>query len=228
MKFNILVVEDQKEISSIIVKYLAKEGYNFQIAENGFEALAIFSKTTFHLLLLDIMLPGIDGFQVLQEIRKVSQVPVIVLTARQEEMDRIKGFDIGADDYVIKPFSPRELMQRINVIFRRLYHNGEELVLQMNDLKLYTGSMRLEKKGQNINITSSEFKLLHAFMKNQGRVLTRDQLIQLSFGDDYDGYDRSIDTYIKRLRQKIEDDAKKPAILITRYGAGYVFGGEKE
>ena len=227
MSFNILVVEDQKEISSIIEKYLAKEGYDFHVSENGFEALEAFSKSTFHLVLLDVMMPGISGFEVLQELRNISPVPVILLTAKHEEVDRINGFEMGADDYVIKPFSPRELMQRIKVIFRRVYNTSNEIVLQVGDLILYTNSMKLMKKDQNISITATEFKLLNTFMKNRGHVLTRDQLIEQSFGFDYDGYDRNIDSYIKRLRLKIEENPKNPLILITRYGVGYVFGGEE-
>ena len=227
MRFNILVVEDQNEISSIIIKYLAKEGYDYHLAENGFEALEIFSKSVFHLVLLDIMMPGINGFAVLHELRNISQVPVIMLTAKQEEVDRIKGFVEGADDYVIKPFSPRELMQRIKVIFRRVYNVSDEIILQSGELKLYTNSMKLQKNGKDISITATEFKLMNTFMKNTGRVLTREQLIEQSFGFDYDGYDRNIDSYIKRLRIKIEEDPKNPSILITRYGVGYVFGGEQ-
>ncbi len=227
MTFNVLVVEDQKEISSIIGKYLAKEGYDYHVSENGFEALEAFSASTFHLVILDVMMPGIDGFEVLQEIRNISQIPVIMLTAKHEEVDRIKGFEKGADDYVIKPFSPRELMQRIKVIFRRVYNSSDEIVLQVGDLKLYTNSMKLLKNEENVSITTTEFKLLYTFMKNKGHVLTRDQLIEQSFGFDYDGYDRNIDSYIKRLRLKVEDHPKKPKILITRYGVGYIFGGEE-
>lgn len=226
MIFSILVVEDQNEISSILVKYLAKEGYDYKVAENGFEALEIFSKSIFHLVLLDVMMPGIDGFSVLHELRKISQIPVIMLTARQEEVDRIKGFVDGADDYVIKPFSPRELMQRIKVILRRVYNSSDEIILQSGEFKLFTNSMKLQKNGNNINITATEFKLLNTFMKNVGCVLTREQLIEQSFGFDYDGYDRNIDSFIKRLRIKIEENPKNPSILITRYGVGYVFGGE--
>ena len=120
MGYNILVVEDQKEISNIVTKYLEKESYDFDVADNGFVALDLFSKKSFHLVLLDVMMPGIDGFDVITEIRKTSNVPVIMLTARQDEIDRLKGFDLGVDDYVIKPFSPRELMRRIKVIFRQI------------------------------------------------------------------------------------------------------------
>ncbi len=226
MGYNILVVEDQKEISNIVTKYLEKEAYDFDVADNGFVALDLFSKKSFHLILLDVMMPGIDGFDVLTEIRKTSNVPVIMLTARQDEVDRLKGFDLGVDDYVVKPFSPRELMRRIKVIFRRLYGDNEDTIYQVGSFKLYTNGMRLTKDQVEIDITTTEFHLLQTFMKNKGNVLTREQLISQSFGDDYDGYDRNIDSYIKRLRQKIEDDPKKPKVLISKYGAGYLFGGD--
>lgn len=227
-RMKILVVEDQKEISSIITKYLTKEGYTFVLAENGFAALEAFSKELFHLVILDVMMPGIDGFQVLEELRNISGIPVIMLTARQAEVDRIRGFEKGADDYVVKPFSPRELMQRIRVILKRVYNEGDEIVLQAGDLKLNTSSMKLVGNAGPISITTTEFKLLHTFMTNKAQVLTREQLIELSFGKDYDGFDRNIDSYIKRLRQKIEEDPRNPQILVTKYGAGYVFGGERE
>lgn len=226
MKFNILVVEDQKEISSIVIKYLEKEGYDYVVVENGIKALDTFTNNKFHLILLDVMMPGIDGFQVLREIRASSNIPVIMLTARQQEIDRIKGFDLGTDDYVVKPFSPRELMSRIKVIFKRVYNEAEEIVLQVDNLKLYVNSMKLYKSSEEIIITSTEFHLLHTFMNNRGIVLSRERLIQLSFGYDYEGFDRNIDTYIKRIRQKIEDNPKNPQYLVTKYRAGYVFGGE--
>lgn len=226
MKFTVLVVEDQKEIRDLVSKYLAKEGYDFTIARDGFEALDRFSKDEFHLVLLDIMMPGIDGFEVLKEIRKISDIPVIMLTAKQEEIDRLKGFDIGADDYVVKPFSIRELMRRIKVIFKRIYHESDEIVYKLRDLSLHTKSMKLYKDNKEISITSAEYKLLFVLFQNKGQVLTRKQLIDLAYGHDYEGYDRSIDSYIKRIRQKIENNPKKPEILITKYGAGYVFGDD--
>ncbi|MHB8130420.1 MAG: response regulator transcription factor [Mobilitalea sp.] len=227
MEYRILVVEDQKEISDIISKYIVKEGYGVYVANNGFEALDSFNKQTFHLVLLDIMMPGISGFEVLKEIRKISDVPVIMLTARQEEIDRLKGFEIGADDYVIKPFSPRELMKRIQVFLKRIYHESDEIIYSYGDLSLHSKSMKLFKCGNEISITSAEYRLLFALFKNKGQVLTREQIITLAYGDDYEGFDRNIDSYIKRIRQKIENDPKKPEILTTKYGAGYVFGGEE-
>ena len=227
MEKTILVVEDEAEISSIVMKYAEKNGYDCRLAENGFEALELFSKEHFHLILLDVMMPGIDGFEVLSRIREISDVPVIMLTAKQEEVDRIKGFDQGADDYVVKPFSPRELMGRIKVFLKRIYHGTDELVLAADTLKLYTSSMKLYRGDEEIELTSTEFKLLYTLMRNMGQVLTREQLMELAFGVDYDGFDRNIDSYIKRLRQKIEIDPKNPHLLRTKYGQGYVFGGER-
>ncbi len=224
--FNILVVEDQLDISDIILKYLENSGYTCDLAKNGFEALESFSKNTYHLILLDVMMPGIDGFEVLARIREISDIPIIMLTAKQEEIDRIKGFEKGVDDYVVKPFSPRELMSRVKVFLKRIYQTADEIILIEGELKLFTRSMKLQKANVDLDITTTEFKLIHTFMRNKGQILTREQLIEQSFGQGYDGFDRNIDSYIKRIRQKIEEDPSKPMILITKYGAGYVFGGE--
>jgi len=226
--FRILVVEDESEISSIVMKYIEKSGYECRLAENGFEALELFSSQHFHLIILDVMMPGIDGFEVLARIREISDVPIIMLTAKQEEVDRIKGFEEGADDYVIKPFSPRELISRIKVFLKRIYNYGDEMILTSGQLRLFTSSMKLFQGEEEIELTSTEFKLLHVLMRNMNQVLTREQLIELAFGIDYEGFDRSIDTYIKRIRQKIEPDPKHPLYLKTKYGSGYVFGGEIE
>ena len=150
MAYQILVVEDQKEIREILMKYISNEGYEVAVACNGFEALELFGYQEFHLVLLDIMMPGISGFEVLKEIRKISDVPVIMLTAKQEEVDRIKGFETGADDYVIKPFSPRELMKRIQVFLKRVYNETDEIVYSFRDLKLYTKGMKLVKNENEI------------------------------------------------------------------------------
>ncbi len=226
--FRILVVEDESEISSIVMKYIEKSGYECRLAENGFEALELFSAQHFHLIILDVMMPGIDGFEVLARIREISDVPIIMLTAKQEEVDRIKGFEEGADDYVVKPFSPRELISRIKVFLKRIYNYGDEMILTSGQLRLFTSSMKLFEGEEEIELTSTEFKLLHVLMRNMNQVLTREQLIELAFGIDYEGFDRSIDTYIKRIRQKIEPDPKHPLYLKTKYGSGYVFGGEIE
>ncbi len=226
MRYNILVVEDQNEISSILSKYLNNEGYDNFVAKDGFAALEYFNNNECHLVLLDIMMPGINGFDVLKQIRAVSDIPVIMLTAKQEEIDRLKGFDFGADDYVIKPFSARELMKRVKALLRRTYHDTDEIIYTYKKLALHTKSMKLFKDRQEVDLTSVEYRLLFTLFKNRGQVLSRELLINLSFGNEYEGYDRNIDSYIKRIRQKIESNPKIPELLITKYGAGYVFGGK--
>ncbi len=225
MRYTILIVEDQQEISSVVAKYLEREGYITLAAKDGFEALSLLSSNQIHLTLLDIMMPGIDGFDVLREIRKTSEMPVIMLTARAEELDKLKGFDIGADDYVVKPFSVKELVKRVQALIKRTYHYTDEMVYRLENLQLHTKSMKLYKGEEEIPITTAEYRLLYALFCNLGQVLSREQLMNLAYGYDYEGFDRNIDSSIKRLRQKIEADPKKPQILLTKYGAGYVLGG---
>jgi DNA-binding response OmpR family regulator len=164
---------------------------------------------------------------VLNEIRTVSEVPVIMLTARQNEVDRVRGFRGGVDDYVVKPFSAKELMLRVQRLLLRVYHEADEIVYQCGDLSLHAGSMKLYRGEAEIPVTTAEFQLLSAFFRNQGRVMSREQLIEQAYGTDYDGYDRNIDSYIKKIRQKIEADPRHPRLLLTKYGAGYQFGGSK-
>ena len=225
MKYRILIVEDQSEISDIVAKYLEREGYQCQICENGLKAMEIIANETFHLLILDVMLPGINGFEILKTLRQSSDVPVILLTAKIGENDRILGFDYGADDYVTKPFSPKELVRRVSAILRRTVHETVSDCLVFGPFKLCQESMKLYKEDTLIEITTAEYQMMRVFMMNIGNVLSRDQLIALAFGYDYEGFDRNIDSYVKRLRQKIEADSKNPVFLRTKYGMGYVFGG---
>ncbi|MFT8889687.1 MAG: response regulator transcription factor [Ethanoligenens sp.] len=227
MQYQVMIAEDSREIREIVSKYIDAVGYVPIPAKDGFEALELFARHPAHLILLDVMMPGIDGFEVLREIRKVSDVPVIMLTAKQEEVDRLKGFDCGADDYVVKPFSLKELMRRVKALIRRVYHETDEIVLRCADLSLHTHTMKLYKNDVEVPITSAEYALLSTMFRHQGQVLTREQLIDLSFGDAYEGYDRGIDSHIKRIRQKIEEDPKSPRILVTKYGSGYLFGGAR-
>lgn len=227
--FNILIVEDELQIGEIVAKYLQRNDMTCYLVNNGFKALEQFSKETYHLVILDVMMPGIDGFEVLDRLREVSDLPIIMLTAKEEEVDRLKGFKKGADDYVVKPFSPRELVERVKVMLKRTYKDVDQSLETINitigDLTLYPAEMRVICRGQEIELTSAEFKLLHTFMKHKQQVLTREQLIELAFGIDYDGIDRNIDTYIKRIRQKIEENPKSPVYLKTKYGLGYLFDG---
>jgi DNA-binding response OmpR family regulator len=225
---RILVVEDQPEISSIVLRYLQSENYLTDLAQDGFSALKIFNQNTYHLVILDVMMPGINGFEVLRDIRNLSNVPVIMLTAKSAEDDKITGFDIGADDYIVKPFSPKELVRRVKAILRRVYGESDEIILSIPPFKLYETRMKLEKNEVELELTASEFRLLYTLMKHKGQILTREQIIRQAFNEDYEGVDRNIDSLIKRLRQKVEDDPKNPIFILTKYGAGYMFGGDSQ
>lgn len=226
--YNILIIEDQSKIIDIVKKYLENEGYRVFTSTNGIDGLKLFNNKKIQLVILDIMLPGIDGFDVLDEIRKTSNVPIIMLTAKQLEEDKLAGFDLGADDYIVKPFSVKELVKRVNVFIKRIYGNIDKHILKFGNLKLDLKKQIIYKDDKKIKITSSEFKILKTFFENKEQVLSRDQIIDKSFGYEYDGYDRSIDTHIKRIRRKIEDDYKNPNYIKTKYGAGYIFGGKDE
>lgn len=229
MPFKILIIEDEKNISEIVAKYLEKEGYTTLIANDGIEGLALFRDSNPDLVISDVMMPTIDGFEVLREIRLISDVPVIMLTAKQEEVDRLKGFENGADDYVTKPFSPKELVRRVMVMLKRTYKVIEyKQVLIEGELKLDLNKQKLYKNEDEIDITSKEFQIIYAFFKNPRQILSREQLIELAFSNDFDGFDRTIDAHIKKIRHKIEEDTKNPKYLKTKYGAGYIFGGSDE
>ena len=229
MPFKILIIEDEKNISEIVAKYLEKEGYATLIANDGIEGLALFRDSNPNLVISDVMMPTIDGFEVLREIRLISDVPVIMLTAKQEEVDRLKGFENGADDYVTKPFSPKELVRRVMVMLKRTYKAIEDKqVLIEGELKLDLNKQKLYKNEDEIDITSKEFQIIYAFFKNPRQILSREQLIELAFSNDFDGFDRTIDAHIKKIRHKIEEDTKNPKYLKTKYGAGYIFGGSDE
>ena len=229
MPFKILIIEDEKNISEIVAKYLEKEGYTTIIANDGIEGLALFRDSNPDLVISDVMMPTIDGFEVLREIRLISDVPVIMLTAKQEEVDRLKGFENGADDYVTKPFSPKELVRRVMVMLKRTYKAIEDKqVLIEGELKLDLNKQKLYKNEDEIDITSKEFQIIYAFFKNPRQILSREQLIELAFSNDFEGFDRTIDAHVKKIRHKIEEDTKNPKYLKTKYGAGYIFGGSDE
>lgn len=228
MNTNILIVEDEKNILDVIKAYLIKESYNVFEAIDGQEALDIFNKEEIHLVILDLMLPKIPGEIVCQRIRAISDVPIIMLTAKAEEDDKIDGLDLGADDYVTKPFSPRELMSRVKAILRRSYRDGDlktlstKIVTSDGRIVVDLEKMLVEKDGEKLELTPHEFKVLAAFMKNSAIVMTREQLIEAAFGYEYEAYDRTIDSHIKNLRQKLEDNPKTPVYIVTIYGVGYV------
>ncbi|NBI05526.1 response regulator transcription factor [Senegalia massiliensis] len=222
MKKNFLVVDDQKEIVEVIKAYLEKEGYNVYTAYNGKQTFNIYENENIDFLILDLMLPDIKGEEILQKIREKSQVPTIMLTAKSMEQDRINGLDIGADDYIVKPFSPKELLARIRAIFRRIEKNDvKNDILTIGDLNINFESREVTKSNDIIDLTKTEFDLLKLFVENTQKVFTRDELIVKVFGYDYEGYDRTIDAHVKNLRHKIEDKSNK--YIKTVYGVGYKF-----
>lgn len=228
MNNNILIVEDEKNILDVIKAYLQKEDFNVFEAMDGEEALKVFNKEEIHLIILDLMLPKIPGQEVCRRIRDLSDLPIIMLTAKSEEDDKIQGLDIGADDYVTKPFSPRELISRVKAILRRSYKDGTITPLS-NKISSGDGrividldKMQVSKDGDLVDLTPNEFKVLSVFFHNPEIVLGREQLIEAAFGYDYEGYDRTVDSHIKNLRQKLEDNPKTPVYIVTVYGVGYV------
>lgn len=218
---KILVVEDERNISEIVVKYLEKDNYQVLLAENGMDALNMFHSSSPDLIVLDIMMPYLNGFEVLEEIRKTSKVPVIILSAKSSFDDRIDGLSIGADDYLIKPFSPKELLLRIEKLLERKTDSQNIITLGKVTIDMESGKCKCEA-GESV-LTSNELKLLALFVDNEGKVFSRDNLINGVFGYDYEGYDRNIDTLIKKLRKKINDNSKDPKYIKTKYGKGYYF-----
>ncbi|TDT58461.1 response regulator transcription factor [Fonticella tunisiensis] len=230
-KKRILVVDDELKIVEVVKAYLEKEGFEVLIASDGERALQIFNEEPIHLIVLDLMLPKISGEEVCKRIRTKSDVPIIMLTAKIEEDDKIEGLAIGADDYITKPFSGRELVSRVRALLRRAYRESDPLAdyLTFNngDLEVDIKRFEVKKRGENAALTPNEFKILSVLLSNPGQVFTREQLVEKAFGYDYEGFDRTVDTHIKNIRHKIEDDPKNPAYILTVYGVGYKFGGSR-
>ncbi len=229
-KLQILVVDDEKMIRESVSSYLSQKGYITITAESGKEALDAFYKHPISFIILDLMLPDVSGEEVCMEIRKTSRVPVIMLTAKTMEEDLLKGLAIGADDYMTKPFSLKELAARIEVVLRRTSCEGalsSVFAWNREDLVVDLGSRSITKTGTRIELTPIEWNILEALMKRPNKVFSREELIEIAFDEDFDGYDRVIDTHVKNLRKKIETDSKKPCYILTVHGIGYRFGGEK-
>ena len=229
-KQTILVVDDELKILDVVKSFLEAEGYRVVTAKNGETGLKLFESTNPDLLILDIMLPDIDGVELCKIIRKKSKVPIIMLTARVGDEDTVRCLDLGADDYVTKPFSPRALMGRVRAVLRR--YAGDDQVLA-DSLSFDGGGMEINctshevrVNGDPVNLTPVEFKILQVLAKNTKKVFTREELIRVVYGYDYEGSDRSIDTHIKNLRHKIEADPRNPGYVLTVHGVGYRFGGD--
>jgi two-component system response regulator RegX3 len=222
---KILVVEDEQSFSEPLSFLLGKEGYSVEVAATGNDAITKFNKSGADLILLDLMLPGMSGTDVCKEIRSHSMVPIIMLTAKDDEVDTVVGLELGADDYVTKPYSSRELLARIKAVMRRrsdfALDEGETASVQVGEIKLDADRHIVTFKGENIALPLKEFELLEFLMRNAGRVLTRIQIIDRIWGNDYVGDTKTLDVHIKRLRSKLEADPANPELIQTVRGLGY-------
>ena len=225
---KILVVDDEKPISDIIKFNMVKEGYEVVTAFDGREALEMFEAERPDILILDLMLPEMDGLEVARTIRKTSNVPIIVLSAKDSEFDKVIGLEIGADDYMTKPFSNRELQARVKAILRRtdltIENQEAEAALTeivIGDLQILTNAFVVQKHGEELDLTHREFELLHHLATHIGQVMTREHLLETVWGYDYFGDVRTVDVTIRRLREKIEDIPSRPEYILTRRGVGY-------
>jgi len=221
---RVLVVDDEPQIAQIARDYLEHAGFSVIVAGDGRKALDLARSRQPDLIVLDLALPRIDGLDVARELRRESNVPIIMVTARVEEADRIAGLEVGADDYVTKPFSPRELVARVKAVLRRgdvSASRGD--VFTVSDLTFDVPRVRLARRSQTIDLTGTEFQLLATLARQPGRVFTRAQLLDAIHGLDVDAFERAIDTHIKNIRRKIEPDTRNPIYVVTVYGIGYKF-----
>ncbi len=236
MSEKILIVEDEISLQETLAYNLKKQGYEVFVAGDGQTALEIIRKTKPDLILLDIMLPGMDGFEVCRKIRTEFSTPVLMLTARDDEIDRVVGLEVGADDYLTKPFSMRELIARVKAMLRRVYIIREELktiqqnddlssILEFGNLKIDYGRREVRINDSPINLKPKEFDLLYYLIKHKNQVLTRDHILESVWGWEYIGDSRTVDVHVRWLREKIEDDPSTPKKIITVRGTGYRFEG---
>jgi DNA-binding response OmpR family regulator len=223
-KQTVLVVDDEPKILELVKSYLEMNGFNALCAKNGREGMAFFEEQGADLILLDLMLPDFSGEAFCKKIRQVSNIPVIVITAKVEEESIINSLNIGADDYVTKPFSPRQLMARVRAALRRNGSRGSGGLLSYGDLTIDTENRIVRKNGEALALTRDEYNILTLLMSRQAKIFTRDEILEAVKGDDFDGFDRSVDSHIKRLRVKIGDDPKAPQYILTVYGMGYRLG----
>ena len=221
---TILVVEDESSIAQIAADYLRHGGFGVITASNGVDALARARAQRPDLIVLDLGLPRLDGIEVAKTLRREGNIPIIMLTARIEESDRLTGLELGADDYMTKPFSPRELVARVRTVLRRVdFGGGDGDVLRRGDLVIDNARMQVARDGTPIDLTPTEFQLVAALARKPGRIFTRAQLLDAVRGDDTEAFDRAIDTHIKNIRRKIEPDSRRPRYILTVYGMGYKF-----
>lgn len=227
---KIFVIDDEVKLLEVIKEYLHKEGFEVFTSVNGEEGLRLFTLLKPDFVILDLMLPDLSGEEICRRIRQESDVPILMLTAKSGEEDRINGLSLGADDYLVKPFSPRELVMRVKAIMRRTAGSAKTtnlLSFRSGDLVINIDEHTVKKGGEELRLTPNEFSILVTLAQNPNRTYSRAQLINTALGYDFAGYERTIDAHIKNIRQKIEDNLKEPSYLITVYGIGYKFQGDK-
>ncbi len=225
----ILVVDDEPKIMKLAQDYLNQAGFRVVSAEDGTTAIASARHERPDLVVLDLNLPDRDGIDVCRVLRRESDVPIIMLTARDAETDRLIGLELGADDYITKPFSPRELVARIRAVLRRVQGDVRQAgIIRVKDMEIDLNGHTVTRRGETLHLTPSEFTLLTVLAQHRGQVFSREQLLERLYGVSYNGLDRSIDAHIKNLRQKLEDDPTDPRYVVTIYGIGYKFNGETE
>jgi DNA-binding response OmpR family regulator len=224
MSSRILIVDDEPQLVRVIRSYLERAGFQAGIAYRGDEALRAFRAEQPDLVILDLNLPGMDGLDVAREIRRMGQTPIIMLTARVEEPDRLVGLELGADDYITKPFSPREVVARVRAVLRRTKAGAAPPeVIRVADLEIDVGRHAVRRSDRTLELTPTEFGLLTALAGQPGRVFNRMQLLEMAQGSAFEGYERTVDVHIKNLRAKIEPDPKNPSRILTVFGIGYKF-----
>jgi DNA-binding response OmpR family regulator len=227
---HILIADDNKQITSILEEYAKKEGYTPHVAYDGREALRLFEQVKPDVVLLDVMMPGIDGFEVCREIRKTSNVPVIMVTARGEDFERIMGLDIGADDYIVKPFSPGEVMARVRAVLRRLTRDedAKKQVHIIDNLVIDLDNYEVKIDQNLVSLTKKEIEILWTLAKNKNKVFSRENLLNSLWGYDYFGDSRTVDSHIKRLRAKLDEFTHDTWEIKTIWGVGYKFEGSTD
>jgi DNA-binding response OmpR family regulator len=218
---RILIVDDEPEIVRLVVDYLSAAGFTTDTARTGNDAVVRAANEPPDLVVLDLGLPGMDGLDVTRTLRRASDVPIIMLTARDDETDKLIGLELGADDYVTKPFSPRELVARVRAVLRRRAGAGQSEIINVGDLMLDIPRMRAERAGEQIDLTATEFTLLETLARQPGRVFTRSQLLDAIHGVAFESYERAIDAHVKNIRRKLEPAPHSPRYLLTVYGVGY-------
>jgi len=228
MAYRILLVEDDSRLAAMVADYLGEAGFRPSIAGTGGEAERQLKRESFDAVILDLMLPDTDGLELCRRIRADSNIPLLMLTARGDPLDRVVGLELGADDYLPKPFEPRELLARLRAILRRQHAAAPADVLRFGRLEIDRGARQVRVDGQEKPLTAYQYTLLIALAERAGRVLSRDALMDLTKGTALEDFDRSIDVHISRIRAAIEDDPKKPRRVLTVRGAGYVFAKEQD